>query len=414
MLTISPTTARRLALTKQRLAGPSPAKGPEGILDLVRDLGCLQLDPMSVVARSHLLVLQSRLGCYDPADLDTLLWQDRSLFEYWAHAASIVLTEDYPLHSPSMRRFGNSDAPWDKRVRAWMEQNRDLRESVLSQIRERGPLLSKDSEDISDKGWRSSGWTNERNVSRMLDFLWSGGVVMVAGRKGIQKMWDLTERCLPDWTPREELDDHEVSYRAAQKSLRALGVGTARHIQQHFIRGRYRQLPQALKDLEAEGRIQSAHVEGDGKKWPGVWYIHAEDLPLLEQIERGKWEPRTTLISPFDNLIIDRARAELLFDFYFRIEIYVPKAQRQYGYYVLPIVHGDRLIGRIDPAMDRKKKRLVVNAVHAEPDAPTTKEAGRAVAQAIEELAAFLGAREIAYGDQLPEAWRPAMRARIK
>jgi hypothetical protein len=138
--------------------------------------------------------------------------------------------------------------------------------------------------------------------------------------------------------------------------------------------------------------------------------VHLEDLPLLEQLEAGEWEPRTTLLSPFDNLIIERARTEQLFGFDFRMEIYVPKSQRQYGYYVLPILSGDRLIGRVDPAMDRKRGVLVVHAVHADLHASLTEMTGRAVAGAIEDLAAFLGAGEVEYRATAPERWRAALR----
>jgi uncharacterized protein len=380
------------------------------MLDLVRDLGSLQLDPINAVSRSHTLVLWSRLGPYDLVHLDKLLWQDRSLFEYWAHAASIVLTEDYPVHQFMMRKYVTGDSSWGERVHAWMQENDALRTHILDEIRERGPLMSKDFEDKSQEGWYSTGWTSERNVSRMLDFLWTAGAIMVAGRKGGQKVWDLTERCLPDWAPREPLPERDLVYRAAQKSLRALGVARMQHIRQHYIRGRYPGLPHVLKDLEAEGRIERVQIKDDGRAWPGDWYIHADDLPLLERLEAGEWEPRTALLSPFDNLICDRERTEKLFDFKFRIEIYVPKAQRQYGYYVLPILHGDRLIGRIDPLMDRKQKRLTINAVYAEPDAPLTAEVAREIAGAIAELGAFLGAKEIEYGERVPKGWRRVLR----
>jgi hypothetical protein len=180
----------------------------------------------------------------------------------------------------------------------------------------------------------------------------------------------------------------------------------------NFVRSRYKGLPSVLKELEAEGRIVRVEVKGEeaeGKNWRGPWYIHADDLAQLESLRSSDWEGRTTLLSPFDNLICDRLRTELLFDFEFRVEIYVPKEKRQYGYYVLPILHGDRLIGRMDPTMDRKANRLNINAVYAEPGAPATHSTGRAVAAAVQELATFLGAKEIAYTDQVPDAWRKAL-----
>jgi uncharacterized protein YcaQ len=406
------TVARRMAITRQRLAGPRPSADQAGLLDVVRDIGCLQLDPTSAVARTNYLVPWSRLGNHDMAIQDNLLFTERSLFEYWAHAASIVLTEDYPIHSAMMRRYRTAEHGWAVRMRAWMETNRELRDHVLSVIRERGPVFSKDIEDIAQAGWRSSGWTEGRNVNRMLDFLWTQGVILVAGRKGGQKLWDLAERVLPDWTPREVLPEREVVRQSTLKSLRGLGVGTQKHVVNHYTRNRYDDLPAVLRDLEAEGKIVRVQIDAEGKKWNGPWYVHADDLPLLESLLAdvdGSWQPRTTLLSPFDNLIADRARTETLFAFDFRIEIYVPKDQRKYGYYVLPILHGDRLIGRIDPTMDRKAGRLNINNVYAEPDAPLDAETARAISGAIQDLARFLGAKDVAYTERVPEGWRSTL-----
>jgi len=404
---ITPTIARRLAVHAQRLAGARPTADSVGILDVVRDIGCLQLDPISAVARSHTLVTFSRVGPYDLSHLDRLLWQERSLFEYWAHAASIVLTEDYPIHHLLMRNIPVPNSPWGSQTSDWVKTNAELRDYILREITSNGALPSRYFEDKAQAGWQSSGWTAERNVSRMLDYLWCKGEIMVAGRSGLQKLWDLSERVLPEWTPREALDEHEVTRRAAQKSLRALGVGTLKQISQHFTRYRYYDLPVVVNELEAEGVIQQVEIEGVKGKWP--WYIHRDDAPLLERLNNGEWQPRTTLLSPFDNLICDRARTQQLFNFDFKIEIYVPKEKRQYGYYVLPILHGDQLIGRIDPLMNRKQHTLEVNNVYAEPDAPVNGETGKAVGRAIEELATFLGAKTIAYGENVPEGWKRAL-----
>jgi hypothetical protein len=192
-----------------------------------------------------------------------------------------------------------------------------------------------------------------------------------------------------------------------QRSLRALGVARPSHIKQHFIRGSYPKLAEVLAELEADGRITRVNIQEDGKVWPSPWYIYTDDLPLLDRLE--EWKPRTTLLSPFDNLVSDRQRTEQLFGFKFRVEIYVPKHKRQHGYYVMPILHGDRLIGRIDPVMDRTRQRLTINAVYAEPDAPTTTETARQIAQAINELGSFLGAEEIVYGRRVPAGWRSVL-----
>lgn len=406
---VSPLLARRLAITRQRLADLRPPADAAGLLNIVRDLGCLQLDPTSAVARSHLLVLWSRVGPYDPAHLDALLWKERRLFEYWAHQASIVLTDDYPVHHLMMRRWGTGDSLWSRRVRAWIRQNDGLRRHILSELRARGPVPIGHFEDRAVEGWTSTGWTAGRNVSRMLNFLFARGKILVAGRAAGRKLWDLAERCLPDWTPRERLSEREVVRHAAQTSLRALGIARRRDIEQHYTRGRYPNLTRVLADLEAGGRIQRVQISADGRAWPGDWYVHADDLPVLDRLASGEWAPRTTLLSPFDNLICDRSRTELLFGFNFRMEIYVPPAQRQYGYFVMPILYGDRLIGRVDLRRDRARDCLVVNAMYAQPDAPTTRQAGRAIAGAIKELGGFLGVGDIRVGRRAPEFWKRAL-----
>lgn len=405
-LTISRTQVRRLAILAQRLAGPRPAPDASGIMDVMSQLSYLQLDPLNVVSRSHLLVLWSRLGSYDPAILDTLQCQDHQLFEYWAHAASIVLARDYPLFQVAMQSYAKGESDWSQRVRTWMEQNEALRASILAALQQRGPLRSRDFADIAVVPWPSSGWTNGRNVGRMLDFLWTQGHITVARRSGGEKWWDVMERCLPTSVSTEPLSPYEVERCAAQKSLRALGVATAREIAGHFTCNGYPHLSEVLADLEAAHQIVRVRVQEQGKNLPGPWFMHVETLPLLSALDNNDWQPRTTFLSPFDNLICDRERTLRLFDFTYRSEIYVPKHKRQYGYYVLPILSGDQLIGRIDPLMNRASKQLLVNAVHVEPTTALTSETGRAVATAIEELATFLGATTVQYGEQIPEAWK--------
>jgi uncharacterized protein len=404
--TISPNLARRLTIAKQHLVAPSPPPDRTGIMEAFRDLGCVQLDPIRVVERSHLLVLWSRLGPFDKAELDVLSWEERRLFEYWAHRASIVLTEDYPIHNLLMRQYPTDRYAHNRRLKAWLRENEALRRHVVRRVRDEGPLRLRDFEDRARVGWTSSGWTTGRNVERILDYLWTKGKLVVAGRTGNEKIWDLADRWFPTWTPTDRLSQREVVRRAAQRSLRALGVARARDIDRHFIVGRYPELPTVIGELERRGAIERVRVAADTTEWPGSWFVHAKDLPLVDRLEAGEWAPRTTLLSPFDNLIIDRDRTEFLFGFRFRMEIYVPKTKRTFGYYVLPILHGDRLIGRVDPTMDRKRGVLVVNAVHATPDAPMTPAAGRAVAGAIQDLASFLGAHDIEYGGVTPEMWR--------
>lgn len=410
--TISPGTARRLAITKQHLAHERYEPTAKGIYQVVNDIGCLQLDPLSTVARSHTLVVFSRVGPYKISDLDDLIYRDRKLFEYWAHAASIVLTQEYPVHHLRMREYAKGDDPWYQRVRAWIEQNKPLHDRILREIKRNGPIslraLTEGGE--APKAWVSSGWTGDRNVSRMLDFLWMQGKVMVARREGLNKYWDLSERVLPEWTPRDKWSEQQVVNHAAQKSLKALGVATERHIAAHYTAGRYPELRKHLNRLEQTRVIERVHVGDKQGVWKGDYYIHSADLPLVEKLERGEFDGRTVLLSPFDNLVRDRVRNLQFWDFDYKIEIYTPQAKRKYGYYVLPILHNDRLIGRIDPKMDRASRVLNVNAVYAEPNAPQNLKTGRAVRDAIEELGEFLDATKINFTSRVPDGWRRALK----
>jgi uncharacterized protein len=382
------------------------------MMTVFEHLGCIQIDPIPVVDRTQYLVMFSRVGPYDRADFDQLIYKDRLLFEFWAHAASIVRTADLPIHRHYMDRPVNPDpkSEWAKRFRAWVKANEGFRDYVLESLREKGPLAPDEIEDRAVVNWESSGWSSSRNVNLMLEILWDRGKIFVANRNGTRRYWDIPERVLPGLATVEQISVEEVVRRGAQIALRALGVATEKQIKYHFIRGRYPGLGKVMKDLIREGVVQEVVVAGDeGQPLPGPWYIHAEDLPLLDRLREDDWGQRTVLLSPFDNLICDRARTEMMFHYDFRIEIYVPLAKRKYGYYVLSVLDGDRFIGRIDPKMDRKTGVLSLNAIHAEPGVVVDDQSGRTVAGAVQELATFLGAKEIVVNGIAPEVWKKAL-----
>jgi uncharacterized protein YcaQ len=393
MLRLSATEARRHAVRAQRLDGPAPRRRPPdkaAILAVCRALRCLQLDPTNVVARNHLLVIFSRLGAFDPKELERLAYTEHELFEYWAHEASLVLTEDLPLHRYLMRTWRNP------RAHRWWKLNEKFRAYILDRLRSDGPLPLREIEDRSVAPWLSTGWTHQRNVSRMLDLMWVRGHVGIAGRTGGQRLWDLMERCLPTHAPETVPEDREVTERATMLALAALGVARAPHIRAHFTRGRYPGLPEALEALHARGEIVRTAVDGLGDDW----WMRAQDTERID----GDWRGRTALLSPFDNLLCDRARTEQLFGFAHKLEIYTPKAKRRWGYFVLPILHGDRLIGRADLAIDRKRARLVAHALHREPDAPRGKAMARAVTRELERLARWQNVTDIELRE-VPDAW---------
>jgi uncharacterized protein YcaQ len=292
-----------------------------------------------------------------------------------------------------MRTFATGRSAFAQRVRAWMAANDEFRRALLAELGQRGPLRVRDFQVRAAVPWESTGWTAGRDVDRMLQFLFFRGEVLVAGRAGNEKLWDLAERVLAPDAPDDELGERDVVRRAAQLSLRALGVATRTEITRHFTRSRYPGLAGLLAELKEEGRIIPVVVEG----LPDERLLHVDDLPLLDSIEAGEWDGRTTLLSPFDNLICDRERTESLFGFRFRLEIYVPKAKREFGFFVMPVLDGDRLVGRADPAFDRSSKKLTITALHWEPGIRRTKALDRRVRCAIEELGQFLSASEIVF-----------------
>ena len=209
-------SVRRLAISRQYLDGRSCPP----LLDLIRDLGCLQLDPISVVERPHYLIPWSRLGNYDRADLDRLLWEDKTLFEYWAHAASIVLTEEYPIHQWNMRH--KSDADFEKYIHTRLNGDVDvpaLTQTIVARLARDKAVFSREISDGIENPDPDTAWYSGRYVPRILDHLWTKGDAMIVGRQGKQRKWGLTADFLPDWAPRDEWDDAQVCRFAVQKAL---------------------------------------------------------------------------------------------------------------------------------------------------------------------------------------------------
>jgi uncharacterized protein YcaQ len=316
--------------------------------------------------------------------------------------------EDYPLYYSLMRRYPDvlvrSGSVWRQRIDRFLNANTRLRDHILSELREKGPLLSRQFEDKT-RAKSSFGWSSWGDVSRMMFHLFLRGEVMVVGRQGKQKLYGLSENFLPSWVSKKELSAEEVEYLSAQRSLQALGIANSSEISWHFFRNRYPNLKATMKQLEADEKIIPVDIT-DGPVGKGERYIHSKDIALLNELDSNKWEPRVSLLSPFDNLFCDRARTKLLFNFDYTIEIYTPPSKRKFGYYVLPILHGDKFIGRLDPFMDRKNGKLIIKAVHAESHAPRDKDTSREIRDTVKQLSEFLGAKEVVYSRKVPKYWQ--------
>jgi uncharacterized protein YcaQ len=395
MRTLSLTHARRLALHAQGLATAPPRKRPgtAEIAALVERLGCVQLDPVSPVARSPLLVLHARLGQFDDTLLDRAAYEEKRLFDYWAHEASLVPVSDLPLHRVMMRTYYEGDAPRTKLYRRFYAANREFADALVEELRERGPLQARDLEDRSTEPWQHGYWTDEvspqQTVARMLQVLWIRGRIGVAGRAGTARRWDVIERCLPPDPPAEELSPEEMTRRAALRAVGMLGVARLPHVRAHFLRNRYVELPAALESLADAGELERVQVE-DRR---GTWYARPEDLDGVEDLKPGD---RTLALSPFDNVLCDRARTTELFDFDHRLEIYVPAKKRKWGYYVLPILHRERFVARADLVIDREDSILRVLSFHREDGVRWSKALEKRVSGALERLAAWRGVDRVA------------------
>ncbi len=317
--------ARRIAVRAQLLDGLA-----RGVLSTVRKLGFLQLDPIATVARPQHMVLWSRLGSFDTAELDRLLWKERKLFEWNAYIWPI---ESLPLIKARMRRHRRS---MSGRWRKVYEENAAFRRYILRELERRGPLLNRELEDRGTPRRReahSQRWWGSRQVNLMMEMLQVRGEIAVVGRRAGHRVWALAS----DWFPETET----VSIRDAERAL-------------------------------AEQRFRSLGVRREKGEWVAHPAVSDEPVP-----------DRVTLLSPFDRLIHDRDRTEALFDFRYRLEMYVPPAKREYGYYVLPLLVGDELVGRAEPRFDKKTRKLELLGAWGD----TSR-----LDEALNELAAFLGA----------------------
>lgn len=408
---VSLQAARRLAVTKQRLAGKRPVRATdERIVETVRALPYVQWDPVSVVAPSHLLSLWARLGSFRLTDLDRLLWTERRLLQHWIPFASIVATSDYPLYSSLMRRYPESlSMSWGRqrqRARAFLAGHRALRKRVLSELRG-GPLLLNQFKDHPRTKRAASDWAPSSAVSEMLWHLLMSGEVMVVGHDRNQNLWGLPSAFLPSGVDRNVLSEEEADQEAAQRALKGLGVATAREIHEYFIRGCYRDARSTLETMLADSRVCRVAIEGLAGK--DERFVHADDAPLLEDLAGGEFSPRVAVLPPFDNMVFSPRRGTRLFSFDYVREQFLPEAKRRFGMWVLPILWGEQFIGRLDARLDKPARRLQVIALFAEPGAPSAPDVVSGIHEELGRLASFLGADSVALPSKVPSIWKSGL-----
>lgn len=385
---LSLSAARHLHLAAQGLLKkPRRRAQPSDILSTVQRMSLLQIDTINIVARSPYLVLFSRLGNYQPQWLDNALSQGE-LMEYWAHEACFLPRSDFAL---IRHRMLSPDKMGWKYRQEWMHEHVAEIEQLIAHIQENGPVRSADFEHPR-KG--ASGWWEWKPHKRHLEGLFTSGKVMVVERRNFQRVYDLTHRVMPHWDDERDLLTQEAAEAIMlENSARSLGI-----FRPQWLADYYRLRQPALKPLldvwQREQRVIPVAVETLGEMW-----LHADLLPLLPQALEGKLQAtHSAVLSPFDPVVWDRKRAEQLFNFSYRLECYTPAPKRQYGYFVLPLLHKGQLVGRMDAKMHRKTGTLEIIALYLEDGVKATAPLEKGLSSAISDFARWQGASSVTLG----------------
>jgi uncharacterized protein YcaQ len=411
MPTVYPLRAvRALALEIQRLTAPArSAQTPsaDSIFETVDAMGSLQIDTLQVVARSHYLVIWSRHGAYDTGILDRLAYhpKERKLFEGWQHAACFIPLQEWRYQLPLQRSVREGTSRW---FSSWTSDKKHLQiaAQVHDRIRAEGALRVSDFERGDHRG---GAWWDWRPAKTALEYLYVRGDLMVADRANFQRVYDLTERVLPAWVDTSEPTRVERDRFWLERAARALGASLIRNPQDyawisHGIRRAT--LTDLIKErvlVEVKARLADGEVH--------TLIVHPQNLPLLEKAADGEIKPqRTTFLSPFDSLFWAQGRDEGFWGFRQRLEAYTPAPKRIYGYFSLAILHGDQLVGRLDPKLERKSGLLRLKSLHLEPGIKPTGKLVADVAAALRDFMAFHGARDLVIESSNPPQFGAKLR----
>ena len=393
MLDISKREAQALATIASRLDRTDIHRAitPDDVLDTIKHLGMIQLDTISVVSRSHETALWSRLGNYNLDHLTTLFTGKRELTEYLTHAAALTPTAYLPLVRGMMDRY---KASLDRAIH--QPEMAAMAARVMERVEREGAVSSRDFEaqpDAQRQGqWES--WYGNKPEREVLASLWAHGDLLIALRdRSFTRWYDLPERVAPTTWNAEPPDPHGLPAILLRHAMRALGVATAPWLTDYWRTGGRAYVPNArvrreMDALVAGGEVIPVSIEGITD---AAW-LDSRYLPTLEGLrKRTGWPTKTTFLSPFDNLIWKRDRMEKLWDMHYRLEIYTPAPKREFGYYTMPILHRGKLVGRIDPSMNRKEGILMIRSIHLQPGVKSTPALARAIAKTLDEFTAFLG-----------------------
>ncbi len=374
--------AQQIAINSQLLSELPDKETP---LSIIRRLGYIQIDAINIIERSHHHTFWTRCPDYKPEDLHRMQAVDRTVFEYWGHAASYLPMSDYRYYLPLKKAYHDPHRKWEKER---FEKYGHLMQPILHRIRAEGPVSSRDF--TPPKGDKKGAWWDWRPTKTALELLFWRGDLMIKERKKIERVYDLTERVLPEDVDTRMPSDEDLGRFLVLRALKAYGVAIEREIFEHIKVGGKKIINDALRQMVESGEVDTVEIAGVEKH---RCYAMSETLEKVLNLKPDA--SQIHLLSPFDNLIIQRERIKRLFDFDYSLECYVPQAKRKYGYFVLPILWGNRFIGRMDPKADRKKKILTVKNLLFEPDISELETALSLLIKKMISMAEFNGCRSV-------------------
>jgi len=381
--------SRNLSFRKQLLSDQKLPQGKAGVLHIIEKLGYVQIDTINVVERSHHLVFFTRLPDYKHLYLHALQGKDHKVFEYWAHAASFIPMKDYRYYRAAMKRKPKTGSWLDK----WIKKNRVLIKGVKTRVVKEGPLAASDFGDVKNR--RRGTWWDWKPAKMALEVLFWQGELMIKERRNFQRIYDITERVLPDTVDTTQPNEDEEKRFFIIRALGALGIGTEQDINRYIgVSGR---LSKWINQMHKSGEI--VKVEIACSKRP--YYMLKKDLAEIRK-DTTEVDSRVRLLSPFDNSIILRDRTSALFGFDYSLECYVPKKKRKYGYFCLPILWRNRFVGRIDPKADRQKRTVIINNLYLEDKKLDLKTFVPALSKCLKKFAHFHKCEEIELSKNIP------------
>ena len=395
-LELSPEDARLLFLNNQGLLNPETRKGKKGTLDSIQHLGYIQIDTISVIARAHHHTLWNRIADYKESYLNELQEKDKTIFEYWSHAASYLPMADYRFSLPQKKLYADGKSHW-------FEQDKKMKKYVLDRIKSEGEMQAKDFEHSRDSAAK---WYEWKPAKASLEQLFMEGKLMVARRQGFQKVYDLTERVLPPGIITTFPADKEYAEHLIRKSIQANGIVTLNEIS--YLRSGIKEtLNKVVKNLIEQEEIREIKIKGINDS---TFLTNERELNSIENIKPSK---EVRMLSPFDNAVIQRKRLFNLFNFDYLIECYLPESKRTFGYFSLPVLYNNRFVARTDTKADRASKTFFVHSVHFEKGFLKDDEFNFHLSEKIKAFATFNGCNKIELS-AADKKWQKEMKSILK